>query len=245
MKKRIGTQLYSVRNQLAQDFEGTIRKLAAMGFDGVELAGLPQGITPKAAVALFKSLNLTVSGGHMGMPVGENKNQTIDMARELGCRYIIDGKGPDSFKTLDLVKQSCEQFNEGGRNAAAAGLCLVIHNHWWEFQKIGDRLVFDIMLEQLVPEVSFEIDTYWAKTAGVDPAPVIARLGARVPLIHIKDGPCVMGQPMVAAGKGAMEFLPIIAAAKHAEWLICELDECATDMLDAMRDSLAYLRKVT
>ncbi len=245
MKKPIGTQLYSVRNELGKDFEGTLRKLAAMGFDGVELAGLPQGVTTQAAVALLKDLKLAVVGGHMALPLGDQKNQVIESAKALGCKAIINSKSAADFKTLDLIKQSCEQFNEAGRNAAQAGLRLAVHNHWYEFEKIGDRLVFDVMLEHLAPEVFFEIDTYWVRTAGADPVAAITRLGARAPLIHIKDGPCVQGQPMVAAGSGAMTFPPILKAAQHAEWLVVELDACATDMLDAMRDSLAYLRANT
>jgi sugar phosphate isomerase/epimerase len=245
MKKPIGTQLYSVRNELDKDFEGTLRKLAAMGFDGVELAGLPKGVTPQAAVALLKELKLAVVGGHMALPLGDQKNQVIEAAKALGCKTIINSKSAADFKTLDLIKQSCEQFNEAGRNATQAGLRLAVHNHWYEFEKIGDRLVFDVMLEHLAPEVLFEIDTYWARTAGADPAAAITRLGARAPLIHIKDGPCVLGQPMVAAGTGAMKFPPILKAAQHAEWLVVELDACATDMMDAMRNSLAYLRANT
>jgi len=244
MSKPIGVQLYSVRRELAQDFKGTLEKIAAMGYDGVELAGLPQGVTPQVATSLLATLKLAVVSGHFSLPVGENKSKILDDAKALGCKTIISGKGPNDFKTLDLTRQSCALFNEAAAAAEAAGLRFAIHNHWWEFEKVEDRVVFDVMREQLDQRVCFEIDTYWVKTGGGDPVKVVKSLGERVPLLHIKDGPCKQGQPMVAAGKGTMDFPPILKVAK-AEWLIVELDECATDMLEALRDSLTYLKGQT
>ncbi len=241
MSKRIGVQLYSVRRQLAEDFKGTLEKIAAMGYDGVELAGLPQGETPESALKLLKSLKLAVVAGHMALPIGENKDKVIADAKALGVGTIISGKGPSDFKTLELIKQSCAQFSEAAVNADKAGLRLAIHNHWWEFEQLEGRVVFDMMLELLNPLVRFEIDTYWVKTGGQDPAKVVASLGERAPFLHIKDGPCKQGQPMVAAGTGSMDFPPILKVAQ-ADWLVVELDECATDMLEALRGSVTYLR---
>ena len=242
MQKRIGVQLYSVRRELAKDFTGVIQAIAGMWYDGVELAGLPPGITPADATALFDSLRLTVASGHFGLPIGENASQVIDGARALGCGMIVSSKGPDNFKTPDLVKRTCEELNEAAANADKAGMRLAYHNHWWEFGNVEGHVVFDQMLDLLDPRVCFEVDTYWVKTGGGDPAKVVTVLGRRAPLLHIKDGPCVSGQPMVAVGKGAMEFAPILAAGRHAEWLVVEIDECATDMLKAVQDSVRYLR---
>ena len=244
MKKQIGVQLYSVRNELGKDFRGTLEKIAAMGYDGVELAGLPAGVTSADAVKLLASLKLKVVSAHMALPIGENKIKVIDDTKALGSSTIISGKGPGDFKTPDLLKKSCEQFNEAADAAAKAGLRFAMHNHWWEFEKLEGRIVFDMMLELLDPRVLFEVDTYWVKTGGGDPVSVIRSLGKRAPLLHIKDGPCKQAQPMMAAGKGSMDFPPILKVANHAEWLLVELDECATDMLDAVRDSLKYLKTI-
>jgi sugar phosphate isomerase/epimerase len=77
----------------------------------------------------------------------------------------------------------------------------------------------------------------------MDPVSVIKELGKRAPLLHIKDGPCEQGKPMTAVGKGKMDFPPILKVANFAEWLIVELDSCATDMLEAVKESLTYLKK--
>ena len=100
------------------------------------------------------------------------------------------------------------------------------------------------MLDYLAPEVFFEVDTYWAKTAGIDPAGVGGRLGARAPLLHIgEDGPCVMDDlPMTAVGDGVQDVSGIVAVGVGAnEWLIVELDRCATDMLEAVTKSYRYM----
>ena len=243
MKKKIGVQLYSVRNELGKDFEGVIAKIAKMGYDGVELAGLTAGITPEKACEIIKKNGLKISSAHCALPIGENKKRVIDEILAFGCKTHVSGKGPDDFKTEELVKQSCEDFNNAAEALQEKGIRFAIHNHWWEFQSIGSKPVYKIMLEQLAPSALFEIDTYWVKTAGMDPVSIIKELGKRAPLLHIKDGPCEQGKPMTAVGKGKMDFPPILKAANFAEWLIVELDSCATDMLEAVEESLTYLKK--
>jgi sugar phosphate isomerase/epimerase len=161
---------------------------------------------------------------------------------ELGCSRIISGKRPDDFKTLDLIAQTCELFNQANAVALEHGLRFGIHNHWWEFLRVEGRPVYQVMLEHLEPEVFFEIDTYWAKTAGADPEQVLRELGSRAPILHIKDGPAKQGEPQVAVGEGVMDVAALVAAGgETTEWLIVELDHCATDMMVAVQRSYAYL----
>jgi len=245
MTKQIAVQLYSVRAQLANDFEGTIKRIAAMGYDGVELAGLPAGITQKQALELFSKLNLKVVAAHMALPLGENKEKVLADAKALSCRRIVHSTGRDACASRESIRKICATINEAAANAKAAGLQLVLHNHWWEFQNVDGELAHKIMLKELSPEILFEIDTYWVKVGGgAEAATVLKELGPRVPLVHIKDGPGMQGKPMTAAGKGTMDFPPIIASAKDAEWLVVELDECGTDMLEAVDESIKYLRSI-
>ncbi|HHN46160.1 MAG TPA: sugar phosphate isomerase/epimerase [Planctomycetes bacterium] len=240
----IALQLYSVRAQAKEDFAGTVRQVAQMGYPGVEPAGFP-GTTPEEAGKLFRSLGLKVPSAHGGLPVGDDKNKVLDALDAIGCKRIISGRGPKDFESIDAIKNTCALFNEAAENAAARGFAFGIHNHWWEFNNVDGRLVFDVMLELLSPKVFFQLDTYWAKTGGADPVAVINRLGKRAPLLHMKDGPCVTGQPHVAVGKGKMDFPSIVAAARNVDWFIVELDECATDMMQAVKESYDYLAKIT
>ncbi len=242
MSAPVAVQLYTVRDALAEDFAGVVRKIADIGYVGVEPAVDHLGATPEEAGQLFKDLGLAVPSAHAPLPLAERRSEVLDTMAALGCKCIVSGKGPDDFATMDSIKRTCDRFNEANGVAAEAGLTFGIHNHWWEFQQVEGRYVYQVMLEQLDPDVFFEIDTYWVRTAGPDPAEVVRTLGKRAPLLHIKDGPAVLGAPHVAVGDGVMDFSSIAAAgAGSTEWMIVELDSCATDMMEAVEKSYRYL----
>lgn len=242
MTAPIAVQLYTVRDVLAQDFEGTVRQIADMGYAGVETAGF-SGTTAREAKKLFDELGLTVPAAHLELPVGERRREVLDTAQTLQSRYVVSGGvGPQQFATLDLVRGVCDQFNEASAAVTVEGLRFAVHNHWWEFQPVEGQLPYQLMLEWLDPAIVWEVDTYWVKTAGLDPVEVIQELGLRAPLLHIKDGPATQSEPMVAVGQGTMDFAPIIAAGEaNTEWLIVELDRSATDMMTAVAESYQYL----
>jgi sugar phosphate isomerase/epimerase len=246
MSAQIALQLYTVRDALAHDFAGVIRRVAAMGYAGVETAGFPN-TTPAAAAELFRSLGLAVAGMHVPLPLGDQQQEALETADALGCRRLVVGYvPPEQVRTADDVRRLGDAFNEANIAVAAHGLSLGFHNHWWEFQPTADGSpVYEILRQQLDPSIFFELDTYWIKTAGGDPAAVVADFGARAPLLHIKDGPAVTEEPMVAVGAGTLDVPAIVrAGAPHTEWLIVELDRCATDMLTAVEQSYHYLKGI-
>jgi len=241
----IALQLYSVRKALAEDFAGVMKKVADAGYAGVEPALGVLGATPAEAARLFRELGFEVPSTHAPLPLGDNKARVLDFAATIGCpRIILGGTGRHDFATLDSIKQRCDLFNEAQAVAAENGLAFGIHNHWWEFQQVEGRYAYQVMLEHLDPAIFFQIDTYWVQTAGPDPAQVVKELGSRAPLLHLKDGPAVRGEPHVAVGDGVLDFHGIVQAAGDVvEWLIVELDDCATDMVEAVTKSCHYLVK--
>lgn len=245
MTDRIALQLYTVRELAQKDYEATVRKVAEAGYHAVETAGFP-GSTPEAAAKLFRSLGLTVSSAHVGLPVGEQAQQILESVHTLGDPTLVCTQiGPDDVKTMDSIQALCERLNQGYAATKAAGLRFAIHNHWWEFAPMDGRLVHDVMEDLLDPGVLFELDTYWIKVAGVDPAAVVRRLGSRAPLLHIKDGPANREDAQTAVGDGVVDVPAIVAAGgKNAEWLVIELDRCDTDILEAIRKSRVYLGKI-
>ena len=124
----------------------------------------------------------------------------------------------------------------------AEGLTFGMHNHWWEFETRDGKLVYDLVLES-APDIFSELDIYWAAYAGVSPASVVARHGARLPLLHIKDGSLEKDSAMTAVGGGKVDIAGTIGAADPnvLQWLIVELDRCDTDMWEAVRQSYTYL----
>ncbi|MBT3346618.1 MAG: sugar phosphate isomerase/epimerase [Gemmatimonadetes bacterium] len=243
MPAPISLQLYTLREQAAVDYTGIVTQVADMGYIGVEPAGYP-GTTVEGAAKLYKDLGLKCATAHLGLPVGDDKQSNIDQAGILGVDHIVTGKGPDDFKTLDLLKATCELFNEAALNAKEAGFKFSIHNHWWEFSPLEEtgEVVYKHMLEHLSQDVHFEVDTYWVQTGGCDPAAVVKELGSRCPLLHIKDGPCDREKDMTACGEGIVDIPAIVAAAGDTtEWMIVELDRCETDMVEAVKKSYDYL----
>ncbi len=241
MTAPIALQLYTLREAAAADYEGTVRKVAEIGYVGVEPAGFP-GTTVDAAKRLFNELGLQVCSAHLPLPVGDKLQESLETAEALGVMRVVAGQGPDQFTTRDQIKAACDRFNEASANCVDKGYTFGIHNHWWEFLEVDGQLVYEQMLEHLAPEVFFQIDAYWVQTAGPDPAAVIEGLGNRAPLIHVKDGPCTREADMQALGEGITDFGSLIkAGAGNVDWWIVELDRCATDMMVAVEQSYAYL----
>jgi sugar phosphate isomerase/epimerase len=240
--KPVSLQLYSLRDASAKDFPAVIRAVGEIGYAGVEPAGF-YGMKPRDFRKLVEEQGMVISSSHGPWASPDNLSEVIDTAGELGVDLVSSGFGPEDYKDMAAIRATADKVNLMDERLRAAGLTLFLHNHWWEFDLVDGRLKYDVFAE-LAPKVSFEIDTYWAANFGaVDPAPVVKRYAKRAPLLHIKDGPLVKGQPMTAVGSGKMDFRKVIGAAdpKVLRWLVVELDECATDMLQAVKASCEWL----
>ena len=242
---QIGLQLWTVREAIEQDMAGTLQKVAEMGFAGVETAFFPEDVTVAQAGRALEDAGLSVLGVHCEIPVGEQQDAMLAMAEAYACDRMIWHGWPEDprYESLDGVKQLAEIYNEAHAFAASHGLRFGLHNHWWEFREVEGRYPFYVLTELVKPDIFFEIDTYWTKVAGVDPAQVVGDFGDRAPLLHIKDGPATSTEgPMVAVGQGVQDFPAIARAAAGAtEWMIVEIDSVETDMLEAVAQSYAYL----
>jgi sugar phosphate isomerase/epimerase len=147
-------------------------------------------------------------------------------------------------KTLDGIRATAARFQAAAEAMAPHGITFAFHNHWWEFLKVGDVVPYDMIME-LAPAACSELDVYWAAFGGGDPAAELKKKGSRIPLLHVKDGPLTGDppDPHTAVGHGKLDMPAIISAADPnvLEWLIVELDFCATDMMQAVVDSYTYL----
>ncbi len=239
-KRPVLLQLWTVRKELAADFEGTIARLAGMGLTGVEPFNNP-AVPFLEQARIIRGAGLSLPAAHLPLPAGETLEKSLAAARALGVEWLVSGFGPEHFTSEGDIIRTAELANEAAENATAAGFGFALHNHWWEFG--SEPPVWDTFLSRLDGSVKFELDTYWAQVAGQDPVRLLDRLGERVPLVHLKDGPAVKDEPMLALGDGVLDVDAIVAAAS-ADWLIIELDEFAGDMLAAVSDSVAYLKRL-
>lgn len=242
MTQPISLQLYSVREQMARDWEGTLQALAKMGYVGVEPADLPKGVSAKQFARRVSDLGMVVSAYQGGTPVGDDEQRLLEEAEALGTKHIVcSAYDPKAFATKEGIGRAADVMNQAVANCARRGMTFGYHNHDFEMQIVEGRPALLHLAERTGGKMYHTVDTYWVKVGGQDPVEIIRSLGRRVNLLHIKDGPLAKGQPMTAVGKGKMNFPPIVQAAEHAQWLVVELDCCATDMMEAVRESLDYL----
>jgi sugar phosphate isomerase/epimerase len=181
---------------------------------------------------------------HSGLPLGDDKNFILDTLAAVGSPYLIcPWLDPNTyFSSLDGIKKACEMLNEANAVVKNAGLKFAYHNHWFEIEVVDGKPAIYHMIDNLASDVLFELDTYWVKVGGLDPVELVKELGERASLLHLKDGPANGREPaMTALGKGAMDIPGILAVSK-AEAHIVEIDRCDTDMMEAVQDSVNYLK---
>jgi sugar phosphate isomerase/epimerase len=241
----IALQLSTVREDLERDFAGTLERVAALGYDGVETAFFPDHVPLGQVRETLDRLGLTVCAAHTDLPIGENRAPVLTRARTLGCGRIVWHGWPEDarYGSAEGITSLIADYNAAAAVAYDAGLILGLHNHWWEFRTIDGARPFDRLVTEVDPVVFFEIDVYWAQVAGVDPATLLRSLGPRAALLHVKDGPAIADAPKTTVGSGALP-IPGILAASRADWHIVELDDCDGPMLDAVAQSLDYLRRL-
>lgn len=252
---KIAVQLYSVRNEIEKDITSALKRIADIGFEAVETAFWPKNISVQEAARHIREAGLYACSAHIELPIGNQKTVFLETAKAFGCKKMIWHGWPEDirYSSLEGTRQLVAIYNEANRFARENGLQFGLHNHWWEYRnKVGNRFVYEVLLESVDPDIFFEIDTYWVKVAGHDPAAIVKKFGKRAPLLHIKDGPAIWRDalmddnpdPMVAVGKGVQDFPAIVRAASgNTEWMIVEMDKTEGDIFDALKESYDYLIK--
>ena len=243
---RVGLQLWTVREAIEKDAASTLHRLADLGYTAVETAFWPGGMTHAQGGRLLRDAGISVFAAHVEIPVGDHRDAILEVAEAYDCNTMVWHGWPEDarYQTLDGIRDLADIYNEANAFLSANGLRFGLHNHWWEFQEIPQGgLPYYLIRPMLEPDIFYEIDTYWTKVAGLDPAKVVGDFGNTVRLLHIKDALTLETEgTMVAAGQGLQDF-PSIGRAGHGnvEWMIVELDFCETDMFDAIEQSRAYL----
>jgi sugar phosphate isomerase/epimerase len=245
MRAKVGIQLWTLRREIETDPRGTLKRIAEIGFAGVETAFFSGEFSLEKAAPLLREFGLPVCSAHCRIPVGEQKKAFLEMAAAFRCERMVWHGWPmdPRYESRAGTEELAAIYIEANRFAKSHGLKFGLHNHWWEFEKQKDgHYPYQVLLESLEPDIFLEVDTYWAKAAGQDPAQLVGQLAKRVPLMHIKDGPGDKESPMVAIGTGVQDVKGIVSASQdHVEWLIVEFDTCATDIFAALKESYRYL----
>lgn len=240
--ERIGLQLYTVRDRMAADVDGTLAAVAEIGYHEVEFAGT-FGRSPEGLRRTLDSLGLSAPSAHVPLEaLLPNPAVAADVAATLGNRWLVVAWIPPGRRTLDDYRRFADDFNRIGESLRAAGLRFAYHNHDFELARTGDIVPLELLIERTDPAlVDFELDLYWVMKGGGDPLEYFARFPGRFPLIHAKD--IDDGGEMVDVGRGVIDWERVIAAERTAgirHWYV-EHDNPRPDSLASARASHAYL----
>ena len=245
----IGLQLYTVREQMAQDPVGTIKAVAEMGYEGVE-GGVPRGMSNKEYLALLDDCGLEFIGG--GTSSGELRNnlqKVIDNCKELGINSLMTGISGELREYNNDWKRVVAELGEGCVKAAEAGIQVLYHNHAFEFEAKVDGMYGLDYLFATIPEnaIQAELDVYWVQTGGEDPVKYINKYAGRLPRIHIKDRaapPADEECPFAEIGQGILDWDGIFEAAPCAgsKWHVVEQDRWIRPPLESAKMSIDYLK---
>jgi sugar phosphate isomerase/epimerase len=235
-------QVYPLRDELADDFDGVIGRLREMGFDYIE----PYAFNARTEEyrRAFAATGISAPTAHESVIDATAPEGVFDAAVELVIQTVIDPYIPaDRWETREQVEALAGRVNDLARAAAERGLRFGYHNHSWEFaNRVDGAHAFDVFVEHLDPEVVLEIDAYWAAVGGADAPALLERLGDRVVAIHVKDGTLdgdiERQQP---AGQGEMD-LPAILRASGDALRVIEFDTYP-DIYAGIAASLAWLRE--
>jgi sugar phosphate isomerase/epimerase len=242
---QVALQLYTVRNECERDLEGTLRRLGAQGYDGVELFNL-HGHEPAAVRGWLDEAGLVAAGRHARLEAVED--DLAQLAAELAVvganRLAISWVDPESFSAPGVIVGRIEA---AARAAQAAGLHLGFHNHWSEVVPLEGGPTFLDLLRELPPELLWlELDLGWVWHAGADPIAELAATSGRCPLVHVKDYESREGRDDVPVGDGNVGYDTVVPAALAAgtEWLVVEQDEVGSDPFGSVERSLQAVRRI-
>jgi sugar phosphate isomerase/epimerase len=255
LRKPIGLQLYSVRELLPKDFDGTLRQLSAAGYKEVEAAGYYNKTAAEFRHAMDQAGLRCVSTHH---PLSQLKPQLdafIEYGHALGLDYMVCSSSGGMHRdpaskgelTLDDWRWVAEEFNHIGEKVKAAGMTFGVHNHTPEFASEGGVLVYDELLKLTDPKlVTFEMDCGWVTAAGRNPVDYLSKWPERFPLFHVKDmAKDANGKfHSVVMGHGVVDYRPILRAATGLKHYFIEQEEFVGDPMTELRQDAEYMAKL-
>ena len=245
-KRELAVQLYTVREDTAKDFPGTLSQIAEAGYAGVEFAGYGSH-TAAELRRILDELGLVAVGCHVSLDQLESRLETvIEEVQTLGAHHLAcPFLPPERRQTANDYRRVGETLSRVGGRCKAAGLRLSYHNHDFEFQQFDGRTGFDILVESADPSVlMLQLDLGWINHSGQDPVAFLRRFSGRVPTVHIKDMTADPDNLYVPVGDGLLPIRELIAAGRDAgtEWFIVEQDRVQGAAIDCVRRSAAYMQ---
>ena len=214
--KVIGLQLYTVRDKIKTDLDGTLNRLAEIGYNSMEAAGYSltdgtfYGLSPKEFSVKLRSLGMPLTSSH-SIVEPEDADKVFTDSAEAGCNYVIYPYLAENFrKSIDGYKATAEKFNKIGEVANKYNIRFGYHNHAFEFEKMDGQMGMDVLIAETDPSlVTFEVDLYWVTRGGQDPVEYIKKFPGRFELYHLKDMVKTEDMFFAPVGSGRIDFKSI------------------------------------
>lgn len=252
-KRAIGLQLYTLRDVINSDAKGILSKVASLGYTEVETYGYKEGKLFGMPVSEYgaytKSIGLKTVSGHYGIDMTTNGwDKACEDAKSLGQSYVVvPWMDKKYYSSLDELKKTCDTLNKAGEVAKKYGLQFGYHNHAFEFEMVGDKTVFENMLELLDPKlVTWEMDIYWVVRAGHDPVKYFEKYPKRFPLWHVKDMDKVNKENNADVGTGSIDYKMLFTKAKQAglKKFFMEQETYPSSSMESTKNSIDYLKTI-
>lgn len=243
----IGVQLYSVRHELDEDFEGTLAELARMGFDGVEFADY-HGHSAEELRAILDAHDLECCGSHIVFDdlQGERFEETVGFNQALGNNYlIIRWIDEDDRESRETFLQTIDEYNEVVERLASYDMRLGYHNHDYIFETFDGEMLWDLLAEETDERFVLQLDTGHAAGVGEDPVTLLERHPGRSASIHAKAYSASDEEAVV--GEDELDWAGIMETAEATggiEWYILEYEIEGVPPLEALEQSIENFREI-
>lgn len=213
--ENVGLQLYTLRDELSQDFEGTLARVAQLGYKEMEFAGY-YGRSASEVRRTLDQNGMTSPAAHIQLQaLRDDLEGEVERAAILGQKYIVVPILPESQRTIAEYQRTADYLNRAGEVCKQVGIKMAYHNHNFEFEVTDGLIPYDILLDETEADlVDMELDLYWIRNAGVDPIPYFENHSGRFSMLHVKDMD-EFGR-MAPVGSGEINFAEIFSYADTA-----------------------------
>jgi len=240
--------MYTLRDACSEDFIGTVKAVAEIGYHGVEFAGT-YGLSAKELNTLLNDLGLGCAGTHISIDALENDfDKTVDFYKTVGTSFLTIPGLPGNFtESADAWKRTADLLTVTGRKLKEQGFQLSYHNHSHEFKQFDGQYGLDILYENSDSDaLHAQIDTYWVQHGGEDPADYMKKLGKRLSVVHLKDMADDDDKSFAEIGNGILDWKRIFEVAEDAgtKWYSVEQDTCPGLPLDSVCTSFQNMKEM-
>ena len=262
----VAVQLYTLREEMKVDMRATLEKVKALGYEGVEFAGL-FGKTGEEVRDMCQEIGLVPLSAHVPYVDMVEDITILETYKTIGCKYVVVPYLKEEHRPgTDAFAEVIENIKKIGAAANELGLTLLYHNHDFEFIKLDGKYALDILYEEVnATLLQTELDTCWVNVGGEVPADYIKKYAGRCPIVHLKDFYGEKSEDMYEligleatapkrpgnfefrpVGSGVQDFPAILKASEEsgATWVVVEQDKATMGLtpIESVEKSREYLR---